>query len=31
VQLHFSDRNVQLDRVALFFELQLHFSKVTKT
>jgi hypothetical protein len=31
VQLYLSTRNVQLDRVALFFELQLHFSEVTET
>ena len=31
VQLHFSVRKVQLVSVALFFKLQLHFSKVIET
>jgi hypothetical protein len=31
VQLHFSATNMQLDQVALLFELQLRFSEVTGT
>jgi hypothetical protein len=30
-ELHFSARNVQLNRITLFFELQFHFSEVNET